>query len=237
MLAIRTTTILVPALLALAGATGPLHAGVAPSPAFGSTNPDFCIEAQRRSAGVSIPVRNVIHTDFEAFVESKPGVDPLETQQYVEYADGDRSKPLRISCKLKTADHIRAAHGAAAASAVENPNVCREINRATILEVWRRLDATTRATAAVPPQRIMLDGDRNEIIGPRWIEPYPFVYAGDAGTVHVRAKALLVHWDDWRWKIAPASFRGTHYCHLIAPEYARDLMLGRATAPTTAPAD
>jgi hypothetical protein len=230
-------TILAPALLALASASRALQAGVPSLPAFASTNPDFCVEAQRRSAGVSVPVRNVIHTDFEAFVDSKPGIDPLETQQYVEYADGERSRPRRISCKLKSADHIRAVHGAAAASAVENPNFCREVNRATILEVWRGLDAATHSAAVVPPHRFMLDGDRNEIMGSRWVEPYPYVYAGAGGTVHVRAKALLVNWDDWRWKIAPASFRGTHYCHLIAPEYVRELILGKATAPTGSPAE
>ncbi len=226
-----------PALLLLTISASLLSAAEPASPAFAATNPDFCVEAQRRSAGVSVPIRNVIHTDFAAFVDSKPGVDPLETQQYVEYADAERSRPLRISCKLKTADHIRAVHGAAAATAIENPNLCREINRATILEVWRGLDATARAAAVLPPHRFMLDGDRNEIMGSRWVQPYKYVYAGASGVVHVRAKGLLVNWDDWRWKIAPASFRGTHYCHLIAPEYVRELMLGTATPPAGPPTD
>jgi hypothetical protein len=228
----RTIRILAPALLVLASSASPSPAAL-PSPAvFAATSPDFCVEVQRRSAGVSIPVRNIIHTDFAAFVDSKPGIDPLETQQYVEYADAARTQPRRISCKLKSADHIRAVHGAVAAKAIENPNLCREINRAMILEVWRGLDAAARATAAVPPHRFMLDGDRNEIMGSRWVKPYAYVYAGTGGTVHVLAKALLVNWDDWRWKLAPARFRGTHYCHLIAPEYVRELMLGTATAPS-----
>ncbi len=227
----QTNSILMPVLLALASAAGPSPAALPPSPVFAATNPDFCAEVQRRSAGVSMPVRNVIHTDFAAFVDSKPGIDPLETQQYVEYADDARTRPQKISCKLKSADHIRAVHGTAATRAVENPNLCREINRATILEVWRGLDALTRSKAAVPPHRFMLDGDRTEIMGSRWVRPYSYVYAGADGTVHIRAKALLVNWDDWRWKLAPRSFRGTHYCHLIAPEYVRELMLGTAAPP------
>lgn len=233
----RTIAVATMALATIAVSMFGVEAAVPPAPALASTNPDFCSEAQRRSAGATIAIRNVIHTDFATFVDSKPLVDPLETQQYVEYADDARSRPLRISCKLKTADHIRAVHGADAARAIENPNICREINRSTILEVWRGLDAATRASAVVPPQRFLLDGDRNEFMGSRWVKPYTFVYAGADGAVHVRAKALLVNWDDWRWKLAPASFRGTHYCHLIAPEYVRELMLGTATATATAPAD
>mgnify|MGYP000911671777 CR=1 FL=1 len=199
--------------------------------AFTATTPQFCAEVQRRVAGTQQPLRNVVHDEFQSFVKSKPSVKPLEPQQYVEYADASRTQPRRISCKLKTADHINAVYGNGAAATQENENACREINRTTILAVFRALDPGTRSRLVVPPHRFMLDGDENRIMGSGWIEPYPFAYAGADGAVHLHAKALLVRWDDWRWQLAPDKFRGTHYCHLIAPEYARSLMTGEVSAP------
>lgn len=199
--------------------------------AFSSTGPQFCAEVQRRVAGTQQPLRNVVHDSFDSFVKSKPSVQPLEPQQYVEFADAARTQPMRISCKLKTADHINEVYGNGAAAREESVNACRDINRATVLAVFRSLDPVERTRLAVPPRRFMLDGDQNRIMGSGWIEPYPFVYAGANGTVHVHAKALLVFWNDWRWKLAPDRFRGTHYCHLLAPEYARALMTGAVSAP------
>ncbi len=217
-------------LLLGAGSTGaqPAKAGDA---AFTATSAQFCAEVQRRIAGTQQPLNNVVHDEFQSFVKSKPSVKPLETQQYVEYADASRTQPRRISCKLKTADHINAVYGNGAAATQENDNACREMNRTTILAVFRSLDPGTRSRLAVPPHRFMLDGDENRIMGSGWIEPYAFAYAGADGTVHLHAKALLVKWDDWRWQLAPDKFRGTHYCHLIAPEYARALMTGEVSAP------
>jgi hypothetical protein len=202
------------------------------SPASATTRESqFCAEAQRETAGVTIPIRNVVHRDYDSFVKSKPGIAPLETQQFSLPPATRGGVSARISCKLKTADHIRAVHGPAAALAPEDRNACRELNRRTILSVWARLSAAQRATVVVPPTRFLLHADENRIMGSAWIEPYSHVYAGNNGVVHVRAKALLVEWDDWRWKLAPDRFRGTHYCHLITPEYTRALMLGALRAP------
>ena len=218
------------------------HGAIAAQPgevgasAFSRTTNELCLEGQRLTAGVSLPVRNIVHDDYDSFVKSKPAVQPLETQQYVEYADGDRARPIRVSCKFKSTDHIRAVHGPAAASGRDDPNACRELNRAIVLAVYRDLPVPERGRVAVPPQRFMLDGDEVRIMGSAWTEPFQFAYAGADGRVHLRSKALMVMWDDWRWKLAPDRFRGTHYCHLAAPEYVRDLMLGRSRAPPPAPA-
>ncbi|MEZ5458174.1 MAG: hypothetical protein R3E65_02210 [Steroidobacteraceae bacterium] len=212
-----------------------LAAGAAPSAAVAATDPRFCAEAQRQVSGVTLPVRNVVHRSYESFVKSKPRVDPLETQQYSQPARGPGGVPARISCKMKTADHIRAVHGASAALVDDDRNACRELNRQTILTVWARLPAPIRASVAIPPNRFLLHADEVRLTGSSWTQPYNHVWADDAGQVHVRAKALMALWDDWRWKLAPDSFRGTHYCHLITPEYTRALMLGELRAPPLAP--
>ncbi len=195
------------------------------------TDPQFCAEAQRQIGGVTIPIRNVVHRDHTAFVLSKPAVSPLETQQFSEPASTPGGVLGQISCKMKTADHIRSVHGPAAAAATDDRNACRALNRQTIRSAWAGLSAEQRAAVAVRPSRILLHADDVRMTGSTWTQPYQHVWAGDDGQVHVRAKSLLALWDDWRWKLAPESFRGTHYCHLITPWYARALMLGELQAP------
>lgn len=223
-----------PAAPAGAGADG---AATNPPVSLAHTSNELCREGQRRTAGVSLPISNIVHPQYDSFVKSKPAVQPLETQQYVEYASDDRSRPLRVSCKFKSADHIRAVYGAGAANQGDDPNACRELNRAIVLAVYRDLTPLERSRVVVPPQRFMLDGDDVQIRGSAWTAPFQYVYAGSDGSVHLRSKSLLVLWDDWRWKIAPDRFRGTHYCHLTAPEHVRELMLGRARAPAAAAQD
>lgn len=222
-----------PQLAALGALLVLLGGGTAPS-AGAAADPNFCAEAQRRTTGVTLPVRNVVHPDYASFVESKPGITPLETQQFSEPPSATGGVSPRVSCKMKTADHIRSVHGASATRVADDRNACRELNRDTILSVWARLPAQQRARVAVPPSRFMLHADENRITGSSWTAPYQHVW-GEGDRVHVRAKALLVLWDDWRWKLAPDRFRGTHYCHLITPEYARALMLGQLRAPPLSP--
>jgi hypothetical protein len=218
----------------LSGALGALGviggAAALPAEAAGA-DPQFCAAAQRQIGAVTIPVRNVVHRDHESFVLSKPGVAPLETQQFSEPASTPGGVLGQISCKMKTADHIRAVHGAAAAGAQDNRNACRELNRQSIRAAWEGLSTTQRAGVAVRPSRFLLHADDVRMTGSSWTQPYQHVWATADGEVHVRAKSLLALWEDWRWKLAPESFRGTHYCHLITPAYARALMLGELQAP------
>jgi hypothetical protein len=220
---IMNGTVLLLAILA----SVPLPGNAATQGSLDHTHADFCAVVQRRLTGTSLPIRNTVHTDYRAFVDSKAAADPLETHQYTK-RDAARW-PLRVSCKTKTADHLLAVHGAAvpgdqAAAATS----CRQINREIIQSVWRGLGPVQRARATHPPQSILLDGDEMRLTGSGWLEPYTMVYTDAAGRIHVKARALRADWQDWRWKLMPESFRGTHYCHLIAPEHARSLMLGEA---------
>ncbi len=196
------------------------------------TSDQFCVAVQQRMAGTTRPVRNVVHTDYAAFKKSKPQVNPLETEQFAQYEDETRTRPMRISCKTKTADHINAVYGPG--SAAGDLVSCKEINRSTIMGQWTRMALGERQRAKWPPWRVMLDGDDIQVMGSGYLKPYRFVYLGDDGLPHVLAKGLLAEWDDWRWKLAPERFRGTHYCHLLAPEFARRLMLGEID-PATVP--
>ncbi|MEY4358132.1 MAG: hypothetical protein RL469_1458 [Pseudomonadota bacterium] len=189
-----------------------------------ATTDTYCRDIQKLLAGTDLVAKNTVQPDFDAFVKSKPRVSPLETQQFVERAGGDRSAPVLVACKTKSADHLNAVYGPGAARG--DDSTCRDLNRRTVLGVWAQLTDAERAVAKWAPQQIMLDADDVGFMGKDFIQPFEFHYTGSDGRPHLRAKAQLALWNDWRWKVMPERFRGTHYCRLIAPEYARALIQG-----------
>ena len=203
-----------------------LQASAAPAASsLASSHPTFCAEVQRMLVDTTLPMSNTIQQTKDEFTESKAAVTPLTTQQFVvASADG---VPQELSCKTKTADHLRAVHGVAAArDPALPPRSCRDVQRAVVLQVWDSLTADERARAAYAPPRVMLAADTTSYTGSGWIGSPAEVWAGSDGRLRLRASALYADWEDWRWKIMPQSFRGNHYCHLVAPERVRRLMLG-----------
>ena len=61
----------------------------------------FCAEAQRRLVGTTLPIENIVETDFETFKRAKPAVRPLRTHQYLLSDEDGRAQQL--SCTTKTA--------------------------------------------------------------------------------------------------------------------------------------
>ena len=224
---------------ALAAATG---AATGPADAMprlevgARTTPELCAAVLRRLTGVTLPIRNVVHADHAPFVLSKPQVQPLETQQYLQYEDAAKTRPTMLMCKGKSADHIVATYGAGAAQPAR-PTTCRDVNRDIVLGVWRTLNTAERASARVTPPQLMLDGDEVKLTGSRWITPFQFAYLGEDGKPHLIARRLRADWNDWRWRLAPTSWRGTYYCQLASPEYVRRLLLGETTPPPNRAAD
>lgn len=197
------------------------------------TTADFCGSVQRQLSGTTaVAVSTRVHTRFEDFVKSKAKIQPLETEQYVQYEDAAGTLPMRVSCKTKSPDHINAVYGAGSAIADAS---CRDVNRSIIMNVWAAMPAGQRTAAKLPPWRILLDGDDVTVRGNKYVSPYPFLYLDADGQTHLLSIALRVNWDDWMWKWAPDRVRGAHYCHLIAPEYAARLMRGDVRATAAAP--
>jgi hypothetical protein len=213
---------------ALAGFIGGVDAAAAPAPRIvpvpAAIGPAFCSDIQRILAGTRLVARNTVHETFDSFVKSKPQVKPLETHQYVEYADPAHTQPMQVACKTKSADHLDEVYGPG--SALDDDYSCRSINRSILLDAWGAMSAAERAAARWPPSRIMLDGDDVGFMGAQFIKPYTFLYEGSDGLPHLQAKAQFASWTDWRWKFMPDRFKGTHYCRLIAPEYAARLIRG-----------
>lgn len=208
------------ALLALASAPSATQSAPA-APGLDRTHDGFCAEAQRRLTGTALPVANLVETAFEPFKKSKPAVQPVRTHQFL-VADA-AGRPLQLSCKTKSADHLRSVHGATAAGMDRS---CRELHRDMVNEVWGALTPAERAGAANPPWRVMLDADTESYMGSSWLKSRAEATRGADGRLHLRAAGLFAGWEDLRWKFMPESFRGNHYCHLVAPERIRRLMLG-----------
>jgi hypothetical protein len=64
-----------------------------------------------------------------------------------------------------------------------------------------------------------------------WLKPYDIAWAGADGALHLKSKAMRNDWLDPRYADAPARFKGTRYCHLVAPEYLKRLLTGVVAAP------
>jgi hypothetical protein len=201
-----------------------------------TTTPQTCADVLRRLTGVTRPIRNTVHQEYQPFVLSKPQVEPLETQQFLQYEDSARTRPAMLMCKGKSADHIVTVYGAGAAR-TDLETTCRDVNRDIVLGVWRALSPAEREAARVTPQRIMLEADDVKLTGSRWITAHQFAWTGADGRPHLQARRLRADWTDWRWQLAPDSWRGTFYCQLASPEYVRRLVLGEATPPPRATAD
>lgn len=189
------------------------------------TNPDFCATVQARLEGTALPAATVDHPTYQAFQESKAEVKPLRTEQFVEFRDAaNKRDPTRISCKVKTADHLNEVYGTGSA---KGSGTCQAIHR----EMAATIAAGTAPGALkIRAEDIVFEPDDVKFMGSQWVTPFQFVH-GDGGVLKLKSKALFVEWTDIKFKLAPDRFRGAHYCHLIAPEYLQRLMTGAEPLP------
>lgn len=189
------------------------------------TGDRFCIDAQAQVAATRVPTVNVVHTDYQAFVESKPKPRPLETEQYVWFEDDARTQPKMVSCKMKTSDHIRFEYGEDQSG---GDTSCAALNQRTAEVVLASLTRDER-------RQLKFDGGRKLVFdpdlvigdGPMWLAPFAVLYVGEDSALHVKSKGMKNDWFDPRLANAAPRVKGTRYCHLVAPEYLRRVLLGQ----------
>jgi hypothetical protein len=189
---------------------------------------DYCTQAQKEIATARVPARNVVVTDYQAFAAMSPSIQPLETVQFVQYADAQRTRPRMISCKLHSAERIRAAYGATAAG---ESTTCARLNRRTLDAVMATL--TDRQKKKMPFKGaipILLDADEQAANEAQWLEAFTMVQTDAGGTLRVRAKSLRGDANNQRVSTKPAA-GGRQYCHLIAPDYLKRILLGEVQLP------
>lgn len=187
----------------------------------------FCTQVQTAIMGNTVPADNMVHPDYEAFVLSKASVDPLRNEQFTTV--GPDGAPRMISCKMKTPDHIQEVYGEDTVNA--EARSCEAINRENVAAVIASLTETERAARALPDDGITFEEDISVITGTSWTAPFNFVTQDDSGSITIQSKRMQVDWTNLLFKMAPERFRGALYCHLIAPEYAKALILGQADIP------
>ena len=189
---------------------------------------EHCAVAQKEIATSRVPARNVVVTDYQAFARAKPSMKPLETMQYVGYADEKHTKPRMISCKLHSADRIRAEYGATAAG---ESTTCARLNRRTLDAVM--LTLTDRQKKKMPFKGtvpVMLDADEVATTEARWHETFTMVQTDAGGTLRIRAKSLREA-APVRVGAKAVSAGGGQYCHLIAPDYLKRILTGEVLLP------
>jgi hypothetical protein len=189
---------------------------------------DYCAMAQKEIASSRVPARNVLMTDFQAFSRASPSVKPLETMQYVGYADDKHTRARMISCKLHSADRIRAEYGATAAGEATS---CARLNRRTLDAVMSTL--TARQKKKMPfkgPVPVMLLPDQQASSEADWLEAFTMVDTDAGGTLRIRAKSLGL--GSGSVKVSSRAANGMRqYCHLIAPDYLKRILTGEVQLP------
>jgi hypothetical protein len=220
---------LVMAVVAALGALG--CAGTAQRPDLQTAWPlvEFCSAAQQLISSTELRASNVVHDDYQAFVLSKPKVRPLETEQFHWYEDPARMKLKMISCKMKTTDHLRAEYGDSAAG---TEGLCAAVNQHSLAAVLTNLRRARHGKLRYEGgRRIVFDPEELTNLGPEWLKSHEIAWEDAQGLLHVQSRAMRNDWLDPRYLRAPPQFRGTRYCHLIAPDYLQRLLTGATPAP------
>ena len=190
---------------------------------------DYCAIAQKEIAASRVPARNVLMTDWQAFSRASPSVKPLETMQYVGYADSQHTKPRMISCKLHSSERIRAEYGATAAGEASS---CARLNRRTVDAVMASL--TDRQRKKMPfkgPVPVMLEPDLQAANETEWLDAFTMVETDAGGTLRIRAESLGKVTGNVRVSTRAAANGQRQYCHLIAPDYLKRILTGEVQLP------
>lgn len=183
----------------------------------------YCLAAQRVVTRTEVPVKLILHADFDAFVSSKAVIDGPTIQQFNWYDAA--GVPLGVSCKLKSADHLNAALGAGSAGP---DGLCQDMNRAVYRLVAQDLGKPRYARVVFDPAETVVNEGQPGMTGPDWLKPYTMTSVDETGALHVATRGFIVNFSDPQFAKMPERFRGVHYCHFIAPEHLRAVLRGEA---------
>jgi len=184
------------------------------------TSPDFCIAVQHILANTRVQAINTIFDNMPDYRHSKPSPDPLMIYQVVTY---DGREPIAVSCKVKTADHLRATYGEnAAGEQLYCPTISEMIKAQAIAE----LEQEGARDAAAQARAIVIDQNEPYVTGSAYLSTFELSYVGTDGKTHINTPALQTNWEDWLLWIMPNRVRGQTYCHLATVSYMKALAKG-----------
>lgn len=190
------------------------------------TSAQFCVAMQRRMAGTMLTGANRVFDDMAEFRHSKPTVRPFSIYQVVTYAG---ARPIRVSCKMKTAAHLRDEYGEQAAGTQRG---CPDMTRALQAQAVAALRSGNDSAAADRAAAFIVDADEPHVTGGAYLKAYPLSHRGADGRVHLRSVGLFQDYDNWITPLLPQILQGQSYCHVPTVEYLVALARG-AMAPGT----
>ena len=180
---------------------------------------EFCVAVQKILANTSLDGRNTVFTDMPAYRASKPMVDPHEIFQVVTYQG---QMPIMVSCKVKTAAHLRAAFGENAAG---EQQFCPEITRLAQAQAVAELQAVDAAAAAKVATFVVEDNEPF-MTGRNYLADFELSFVGDDGNIHFNSPGLFQNYDSWLTWLLPERFQGQSYCHIPTVAYMKALATG-----------
>ncbi len=192
---------------------------------------EFCVVVQQRMATTALKGTNTLFGDMPSYRHSKPLVQPFSIYQVVTYAG---QRPIMVSCKMKTAAHLRAAFGEkAAGKQLTCPDITRQVRALAAAE----LRQANLPGAADKAAALVIDENEAYMAGGSYLADFPLSYRSPDGRVHLNSPGLFQDYDSWMTPLLPKIFQGQSYCHLATVEYIVALATGQmqpGTVLTTA---
>ena len=146
----------------------PLSATTLPA----TTTDTFCADVQKILTGTDLESDLTVYEDIAAYRKSKLTLPPLAGSQYV-WLD-ERNRPKMVSCKIKTADHLRDEYGEDAAG---EQRPCRDITLMVQDRVAAKLEAEDPSLAATVRDYV-IEPDVPFTTGRAYLTPFPLTYPG-----------------------------------------------------------
>jgi len=203
------------------------------------TSGEFCQAAQRYLANTEMSGEITVFDNMPDYRASKPSPDPLLIYQVVTYDD---KRPIAVSCKVKTADHLRAVYGEEAAGEQRRCSAIAELVRQQAI---RELEAEYPPAAAAKARSFIIDDNEPFMTGQAYLESFELSYLDEEGNIHIQSPGLQTDWENLLFWILPNRLRGQTYCHLATVPYMKALATGAIEpgtilttaddAPTTPP--
>ncbi len=210
----RTISIFLPLLSVLLVSTS-VAADSLPDPTSG----EFCKTVQRILANTEVEATVTVFDNMPDYRASKPSPNPLMIYQVVTYRG---TMPIEVSCKVKTADHLRAEYGDdAAGEQLYCPEVTRRIKAQAIAEL-----EIEDPEAAARARTFVVEETEPYLMGSQYLADFELSFVGDDGNIHLPAPGLQTDWENWLIWVMPNRVRGQTYCHLPTVAYLKGLATG-----------
>jgi hypothetical protein len=198
-----------------------------PDPASG----DYCMAVQQVLASTSLTGLNTVFTDMPSYRHSKPAADPHRIYQVVTYAG---ARPIVVSCKTKTAAHLRAVYGPEAAG---TQYFCPDLVGRVQAQAVAELAASGQPEAAARAAAFLVDNNEPYTTGQAYLADFALSSRADDGTVHLNSPGLFQDYDSWITRFLPWQVQGQSYCHLATVDYIKALATGEMEPGTVITSD